>query len=324
YTVTGFWDVALAVDYQMNRLDADVYLFSYPTRHTVLTALATQLKFSDLDFQASLVNSYVHDLVEDNTPAGTRQRLSPTLMISWQPFNGKEFRIRSFYKETFRMPTFNDLYYTDFRRAYIQPESAKQYDLGLTYIKVFERGLLSQFSFQADGYYNRVKDKIVAVPGNNAQRWSVENIGNVEIKGADVNIQSSWKIRALELGAGINYTWQKAVDVTTMAVVSYARQIPYTPEHSGSLLFAATLDKLTMNYSFIYTGERYNQKANIPVNYVEPWYTHDISLGYLAEIARSNVRFGIEVNNLLNQYYDVIANFPMPGRSYRLTLNFNY
>jgi vitamin B12 transporter len=30
------------------------------------------------------------------------------------------------------------------------------------------------------------------------------------------------------------------------------------------------------------------------------------------------------VNNLFNQYYDVIDNFPMPGRSYRFTLQFTY
>ena len=324
YSITDFWDVALATDYQMNTLDSDVYLFSYPTRHTFLTALATHLNFKNFDIQGNLLNTYVHDLVEDETPAGTKQKLSPALLISWQPFNGEEFRLRSFYKEIFRMPTFNDLYYTDFRRTYIQPESAKQYDIGVTYIKVFQQGSLAQFSVQADAYYNKVNDKIVAVPGNNAQRWSVENIGEVEIKGMDMNVQTSWKVRTMELNAGVNYTWQRAVDMTPMPGVSYERQIPYTPEHSGSLLIAASLRRLMLNYSFIYTGERYNQKANIPANYVEPWYTHDLALGYIARISRSTVRFRAEINNLLDQYYDVIANFPMPGRSYRFTINFNY
>lgn len=325
YRITGYWDIVLAADYQMNTLDADVYLFSYPTRNTFLTALATHFNFQNLDIQASLLDTYVHDLVKDETPAGTKHKLSPTLMISWQPFSSKEFRIRSFYKEIFRMPTFNDLYYTDFRRTYIRPESARQYDIGITYIKAFDHTSLTQFSVQTDVYYNKVNDKIVAVPGNNAQRWSVENIGEVKIKGIDLNMQSSWKVQPVDFSAGINYTWQQALDVTSMTVSpGYGRQIPYTPVHSGSVMIGASLKKLSLNYSFIYTGERYNQKANIPVNYVEPWYTHDVALNYLARIVQNKVRLGVEINNLLNQYYDVIANFPMPGRSYRFTLNFNY
>jgi outer membrane cobalamin receptor len=35
------------------------------------------------------------------------------------------------------------------------------------------------------------------------------------------------------------------------------------------------------------------------------------------------VRIAAEINNLLNQYYDVILNFPMPGRNYRFNLSIN-
>nr|WP_283250800.1 TonB-dependent receptor [Chryseobacterium capnotolerans] len=30
----------------------------------------------------------------------------------------------------------------------------------------------------------------------------------------------------------------------------------------------------------------------------------------------------LEMNNVFNQYYDVVLNYPMPGRNFRLTLNF--
>jgi vitamin B12 transporter len=316
--------LVLSTDYQFNTLNANVYRFSYPQRSTILTAVALHFNTDNWDVQGNLLGTYLHDTVEDGTPAGDKQKLTPTLMLSWQPFNSKEFRIRSFYKSTYRMPTFNDLYYTDFGRTYLKPEYAKQYDLGVTYVKSFEKTTLQQFSFQADMYYNQVKDKIVAVPGNNAQRWSIENIGSVNIKGFDINLQNSWKLSRLFLNAGITYTYQDALDVTPLGQtsVSYERQLPYTPKHSGSLVGGIVYKDFSANYSFIYTGERYNQKANIPVNYVEPWYTHDLAIQYLLKLQTREIRLSIEVNNLLNQYYDVIANFPMPGRSYRFTLNY--
>lgn len=324
YRFNKIWELVLSTDYQFNTLDANTYRFSYPKRNTILTAVAIHLNLNNLDVQGNLLGTYVHDRVEDGTPAGDKQKLTPTLMLSWQPFKGKEFRLRSFYKSIYRMPTFNDLYYTDFGRTYLKPEYARQYDMGLTYLKTFEKVRLQQFSVQADIYYNQVKDKIVAVPGNNAQRWSIENIGDVNIKGFDLNLQSSWKLSEFTLNAGATYTYQNAKDVTPLSQgqVSYKRQLPYIPKHSGSVLGAATYKNLSLNYSFIYTGERYNQKANIAVNYVEPWYTHDLALHYLLKLKAKEIRLSMEVNNLLNQYYDVVANFPMPGRSYRFSINY--
>jgi outer membrane receptor protein involved in Fe transport len=324
YRFSKIWEIVLSTDYQFNKLDANLYRFSYPSRNTVLTALALHLNLSSLDIQGNVLGTYVQDRVEDGSPAGNKQKLSPALMLSWQPFKGKEFRFRSFYKGIYRMPTFNDLYYTDFGRTYLRPEYAKQYDVGLTYVKSFGRATIQQLSFQADAYYNQVKDKIVAVPGNNAQRWSIENIGNVDIRGLDLNLQSSWKVSALVLNTGLSYTYQHAVDATPLSQgqVSYERQLPYTPKHSGSFAGGASYRMLALNYSFIYTGERYNQKANSLVNYVEPWYTHDLALRYRLELQSHEIGLSMEVNNLLNQYYDVVANFPMPGRSYRFSLTY--
>ena len=71
------------------------------------------------------------------------------------------------------------------------------------------------------------------------------------------------------------------------------------------------------NYSFIYTGERYNQQENIRYNYTQPWYTSDISLMKKFKINKVNLKATAEVNNLFSQDYDVILNYPMPKLNYR-------
>jgi outer membrane receptor protein involved in Fe transport len=124
------------------------------------------------------------------------------------------------------------------------------------------------------------------------------------------------------LDLGLNYTYQKAIDITPNGT-TYGHQIPYTPVHSGTLTASARRQNWQLNYSFIYTGERYSQKANIPVNYVQPWYTSDIAFVWERKIMSFPVRMTVEINNLLNQYYDVILNFPMPGRNYRFGLSVN-
>ena len=75
------------------------------------------------------------------------------------------------------------------------------------------------------------------------------------------------------------------------------------------------------NYSFIYAGERYSQQENIPANHVQPWYTSDLSLAYRLAIRKARLRFALEVNNVFSQDYDVILNYPMPKRTYAVSVD---
>ena len=322
--INDFWDVVWSTDYQINDMNANLYRFAYPTRNTFLNALATQLHFERLDIQANLLSTLTYDKVKSGPASGNRNELTPTVMVSWQPFDQKEFRIRSFYKSIFRMPTFNDLYYTFYQFRVLKPEYTKQYDLGFTYIKGYEHQALTQFSIQADAYFNKVKDKIVAVPGTSQAMWSMRNLGRVEVKGLDVNMQSSWQLnKDLSLNAGLSYTYQQARD-SDPASTTYKEQIPYVPLHNITFLASVAYKNFAMNYSYLYTGERYDQSANIAVNYVQPFYTHDLAIHYNAMIQKRKIKVSAELNNLLNQPYEVITNYPMPGRSYRFSLTYDY
>lgn len=323
FKINKYWDVVLSSDYQVNDLNADLYRFAYPTRSVLFTAVATQFRLKKFDIQLNLLSTLVKDDVKSGPALKNQNELKPTVMFSWQPFDSKEFRLRSFYKDIFRMPTLIDLYFTFYGNRKIEPEYTKQYDFGFTYIKGYENKTLSQISIQSDAYFNQVKNKIVAIPGNSGI-WSIQNLGLVEIKGLDVNVQSAWTFPGkLNFTAGITYTYQQAVDASQSSP-SYKDQIPYTPIHSGSFLASAAYKRLSMNYSFIYTGERYNQSTNNIYNYVQPWYTHDIAFHCNEVVFNKSVRITAEINNLLNQNYEVVTNFPMPGRYYRFTLACNY
>ena len=317
------WKMSLSADYIHNTLDANLYRFPYPARNTFLAVLATDVKFKGLNIQGSLLGTFIDESVEAYQAASSKQEYTPAIMFSWKPFENQDLRVRGFYKSIFRMPTFNDLYYTFIGNSFLRPEYTDQYDIGLTYFKFLNGNVFTYLSVQSDVYYNSVRDKIVAVPSSNLFRWTMINLDEVKIKGLEVNIKTNGVIsRQLRFSSLLNYTYQKALDVTPEAY-NYHHQIPYIPLHSGSFTASVDADHYGANYSFIYTGERYNQKANIPANYVEPWYTHDISGWYSFKVYNYPFTIRAEVNNLLNQYYDVILNFPMPGRNYRFTLCMN-
>ena len=276
FTIYPWWSMSLSNDFQWNTLRADLIDFVYPTRNTILTSAATSFDFNRLMLQASLL--YTH--VDDNTRtkganAGTKNKYTPSVIATWQPLTKLPLNVRAFYKKVFRMPTLNDLYYTFIGNKDLKPEYTTQYDVGITFSHTWNNHWLKSLDLQIDGYYSEVDDKIIAMPTSNQFRWTMINLGHVEIRGLDAAIRGEWGFGKVELSTLFNYTYQKAQDFTDPTSEWYGGQIPYIPWHGGSIILNGSYQTWSCNYSFIYTGERYEAVANIPENYAQPWYTHD-------------------------------------------------
>lgn len=322
FTIYPWWSMSLSNDFQWNTLRADLIDFVYPTRNTILTSAATSFDFNRLMLQASLL--YTH--VDDNTRtkganAGTKNKYTPSVIATWQPLPKLPLNVRAFYKKVFRMPTLNDLYYTFIGNKDLKPEYTTQYDVGITFSHTWNNHWLKSLDLQIDGYYNEVDDKIIAMPTSNQFRWTMINLGHVEIRGLDAAIRGEWGFGKVELSTLFNYTYQKAQDFTDPTSEWYGGQIPYIPWHGGSIILNGSYQTWSCNYSFIYTGERYEAVANIPENYAQPWYTHDFSLSKTFQWGKTGIRVTTEINNIFNQQYEVVQCYPMPGTSFKIKLN---
>ena len=321
YEILSKWSVSMSYDFKWNKLNANMVDFAFPHRYSNFVSLATALTLSRIQAQASLVEQVVKDHVKYGASSSSRSTLTPAFFVNVYPFESKLLAVRAFAKKSFRMPTFNDLYYADMGNSKLNPESALQYDLGFVLNKDWKQGIVDHFRLQVDGYYNTVHDKIVAYPKGQQFRWTMLNLGKVHIKGVDAMAEvglepaKDWKVTAR-----LQYTYQDARDVTDPNTSYYKDQIPYIPWHSGSAILGLSWRERDLSYSFIYSGERYSQQENILYNHLQPWYTHDMSVAYHAR--RWSAR--LDVNNIFSQDYDVILNYPMPKRNYMLTLEYNF
>ena len=322
------WSASLSYDFKWNKLNADTWNFAYPTRISNLVSLATAIDYKHLKAQGSILATFINDRYRRY--GGTTKQLTPALFVNVCPFQGTFFSMRAYVKKSFRMPTFNDLYYTDMGNANLVPESALQYDAGLALNKHFLHGIVRHAEMHFDVYYNTVHDKIVAYPKGQQFRWTMLNLGKVHIKGIDVEAEADCSV-----GCGITatlraqYTYQDARDVTDPADSYYNDQIPYIPWHSGSAIVGLSYKNWNLNYSFIYAGERYDEQENILYNHMEPWYTSDLSVSFWWKVkgggrrenTSTRMKAQVDMNNILGQDYEVIVNYPMPGRNYKLTLS---
>ena len=321
YEILSKWSVSMSYDFKWNKLNANMVDFAFPHRYSNFVSLATALTLSRIQAQASVVEQVVKDHVKYGMSSPSRSTLTPAFFVNVYPFNSKLLAVRAFAKKSFRMPTFNDLYYADMGNSKLNPESALQYDLGFVLNKDWKQGVVDHLRLQVDGYYNTVHDKIVAYPKGQQFRWTMLNLGKVHIKGVDAMAEvglepaKDWKVTAR-----LQYTYQDTRDVTDPNTSYYKDQIPYIPWNSGSAILGLSWREWDLSYSFIYSGERYSQQENILYNHLQPWYTHDMSVAYHAR--KWSTR--LDVNNIFSQDYDVILNYPMPKRNYMLTLEYNF
>lgn len=324
YKLTKDWEVDLSADIHYDYLNMDLNGQSNPSRWTGYAALASHFDKGRLQLAGNLLYTGVYDHQQISSDWISSDKLSPSLSASWQPFATNAVKIRAFYKKSFQMPTFNDLYLTEYNQTALRPENSEQYNLGLYFYKNWQ-GVFKTLLLEADVYYNRVKDKIVAIPTTSLFRWQMTNLGLAKIKGLDFTAKTALSLSAWLFEGTLQYTYQDAKDYTAPGSITYKNILPYIPEHSGSFTFAAYNKHIGFHYSFIYDGQRYSERFNSLVSYVPAWYTHDLSVSYgwqLHEGIKSTLLLSLD--NVLNQHYDVIENYPMPGRNFKAGVQFEF
>lgn len=320
---------SLATDGSVNRMNADLRAFAKPVRYSWLTALAGKYVTDWMTLSASVLATWVHEDAERGNSAGIHRKLSPYVGVSFKPFAAEEFRLRAFYKDIFRLPSFNDLYYGQTGNIGLKPENARQLNVGLTYTKRI-CDLIPYLTLTADAYMNRVTDKIVAIPTKNLFVWSMVNLGKVDIKGMDVT--GSLGIRPCEgyaLNLSGNYTYQRALDVTdpdpsTAEGKTYKHQIAYTPRVSGSGQAVLETPWVDLSYAVLFSGKRYMLGQNIAENRLPGYADHSVSARREFRWQDVSASVAVEVLNLADKNYEIVKNFPMPGRSFRVTVGIDY
>lgn len=314
-------NLTLVNDLIFGNLTANLPNFILPSRLQVLTVLSAAVDTRFVQAKAALLHTGVANWAKKGAAADNVSRFSPSAGISIRPMLSQDFHIRAFYKNIFRLPTFNDLYYNDFGNRDLRPENTHQFDLGLTYARSFLHKKMG-ISITVDGYYNRVKDKIVAIPSRNLFTWMMLNFGAVKIAGMDANLVFDYEIiKQLKIDIVGSYSLQQAVDVTDPKSNTYRHQIPYTPLHSGSASLTLSTPWVDVSYTVVAAGKRYALQQNVPANELKPYSDHSLALAKDFDVKGKVVLgYKLELLNLANRHYEIVRNYPMQGRSVRGTL----
>lgn len=228
--------------------------------------------------------------------------------------------IQFFAKRTFRIPTFNELYYGQIGNTNLKPEIANQSNLGSFYKWDLHK---NKFKFTYNLFINYMENKIVAIPTKNLFIWSIQNVGKVWIYGAEFVADHERKFgENWVFNTSVNYTFQRVMDYSDPTSPTFRNQIAYIPQHLINVNISAEYKKTGINISSNYTSLRYTLNENISYNEVPAFLLIDCTVFMQKNWNANILRLSFSMKNIANSSYQYIRYFVMPGRNYLITLSY--
>jgi outer membrane cobalamin receptor len=295
------------------------YAFS-PKRYHLQSVLGVKATLKTLSFTAQVGN---HSL-QNQQVASVKNTTAWTTYLQLEKRNYHTLLglPRAWFKQTFRMPSFSELYYNAIGNKELIPELTLQLSAGTSY-----RILKNSLHLSLDAYYNKVDNKILAIPTKNLFVWSILNVGRVQILGVDVMLRKNWNLsKKIEIDASFNYAFQKVQDISVEQSTTFKNQLAYFPVHTLQSEISLMWNKKTgifLSNSSI--SNRYVLNENSESNKLLGFSTFDLTCYYKMDSYKKNkLKLSLTLKNFTNTAYQYISYFVMPGRNYLMTLSYAF
>jgi iron complex outermembrane receptor protein len=240
--------------------------------------------------------------------------------INYRPFDRYSLNLRASAGNNFSAPTFNELYWQNIGNRNLSPEKSINFDAGIIYRFIAIAENIVELNYTKI----KIEDKIVWKPAEYGF-WRPYNIDKSESNIISFNLNSKLKMaKHLDVGFSYNYTYNKTTKESSdyPGDESLGKQIFYIPVEISKMNFEADYKGITLNIFYSFTGRRYSDYAN--KNRLPVIDLLDGNIGYTFNVNKIKVSTKLEINNLLNEDYQVMPGYPMPLRNFKINLSISY
>jgi len=239
--------------------------------------------------------------------------ISPKLGLNIGLLKDPGLRLRASYGKSFRAPDFNDLYWLSGGNPFLRPERALAFDAGLR----ADLPLWGSLRLDASYFSIDCRDRIVWVPSIGTL-WSPKNISSAVSRGFEV--EASWSGLDGALRITLNSTWTdvKKTSADYPGDPTQGKRLIYEPPQTFNAIVQAKIGGVDIYLRHSWISYRYTTEVND--QYLPDFTVASAALRYGIPLGPFTASFKVEVNNLFNSSYQVIALYPMPMRDIRGTL----
>lgn len=272
----------------------------------------------------------LHPGIRFDVQTGSLRAWSPQLgaILSFARFGigvlqNIDLSLHSNISRNFRNPTFNELYFTGgggVGNPSLQPERSISFDAGIR--SAFE--FLGKHQFQASYFRISMQDRIVWVAAGSGM-VSPKNLRQVRSEGLELSNRYGLLSDAIVFKTAFTHTQSTKISVDYPGDPTVGKRLIYIPEQTlqASLSLVKRWEEIALTevageigYSFV--GFRYFTEDN--TGFLPSYRLVHTNLRARLGLEEFVFFAKFEINNLFNEDYQVTPGYPMPLRSYRLTV----
>jgi vitamin B12 transporter len=263
---------------------------------------------------------YLNDMLYDdfNIQSGLRYDYFSDAGGAFSPVLGLNYKFEklnliSQYSYNFRVPSFNEMYYINYGNVNLEPEKAHSLNFGIDY------AILNNLKISSSIFYINTENKIVSVPLSPVS-WTAQNIGKVINRGLEIKLGYSW---SEYLKVNFGYTLQESIDRTENSL-TYNNLIPYIPQEILFTGISVVVTDYSMSFNMHYNSFTYSLPGNEIESVIENNLTFDFYFARKFIFKNNSFKIYFKTDNLFNDSYQIIKNYPMPGRQMFIGIKYEY
>lgn len=236
---------------------------------------------------------------------------------------GRRLVLRTGLSSKFRKPTFNEKYWIPGGNPMLHPEKGWGGEVSSEWVildrpenSMHVEALLNLYFQHVDNWIQWVmKDSLTPL-----------EYKRVHASGIESHIRFDFPCGIVRINGYMGYSFNRSVIVETYDhnPLYTDRQLMYIPRHSGKVNIKAIYKGFMAGAGGYFTGSRETVETGDKTIRLDPYAYIDLTGGFQKKVYGVDLGIYGRVDNLFNKQYQVIRSYPMPGRSFHITLTLSF
>ncbi|HEY6951540.1 MAG TPA: TonB-dependent receptor, partial [Bacteroidota bacterium] len=239
---------------------------------------------------------------------------TPKLGLNFRVTRAGDVRFRASYGTSYRVPTFNDLYYPGFSNPALRPEHSRSFDVGL----LAGGSLYGVHSAELTYFSINTTDRIQLDPAT----YIPVNIGKTVSQGIESSYNGRMFNGLLEIVLNYTYTDTRKKNSSLPGDSTYNRHLVFSPQNLFKGMLTVHFGPVTLSLWEVFTGLRYINDDNSKS--LPAYWLGNATLAARTKMGEWRITVKGDISNLFDVNYLWFPGYPMPGRTFRVSIGVDY